>query len=410
VLLLLLVLALVAASAAPPARAAASFGISLSVTPSSGLAPLPVSFAVTVLSGTPSSFNWSFGDGTYLNGSNPSDGSPTHVYTAPGRFTATVEVHEGASSASRQIDVNVSAPTLSAGISASVTSGTAPLTVQFQATVTGGSGTYLTLRWDFGDGGVGTGLEISYTFEHAGTFLTTFTVNDSRGAGQRGQVEIRVNPVPADAPSRSVLATGVLAGWVAVSFVVGIAAAFAVQWGLRRRSAHQQRELDTAERTLESTGEAPAGATGPFDRPASGDVAGPSVVGGIATPSERPSTPELARPDASTVTRPKVEGLRVSQRIVLHLGRQGALHDYDVATIGYTQAGMAAALGVRQNALTNVLTRLMAAEILRVELRHVSGQPRRLKVYSLTGRGEALARDLRAGLDPDAGTAGRQRP
>jgi hypothetical protein len=332
------------------------------------------------------------------------------VYTAPGRFTASVEVHEGANSAARQIDVNVSAPTLAAEISASVTSGTAPLTVQFQATVTGGSGTYLTLRWDFGDGGVGTGLAISYTFEHPGTFLTTFTVNDSRGAGQRGEVDIRVNPVPADAPSRSGLPTGVLAGWVAVSFVVGIAAAFAVHWGLRRRSAHQRLELDKAERTLESTAAAPAEETTPLDRPASVEMTGPSVVGGSATPSERLPAPGSGQPEAPTVVRPKVEGLRVSQRIVLHLGRQAALHDYDVATAGYTQAGMAAALGVRQNALTNVLTRLMAAEILRVELRHVSGQPRRLKVYSLTSRGEALARDLRAGLDSDASTSGRQRP
>ena len=387
----------------PSARAAGSFGISLSATPSSGLAPLPVSFAVTVLSGTPSSYNWSFGDGTYLNGSNAGAASPTHVYTQPGRFTATIDVHEGTNVASRQIEVNVSAPTLSVAITASATGGLAPLTVQFQATVTGGTGTYLTLRWDFGDGGVGAGLAISYTFERPGTFRTTFTVNDSSGVGQLSAVEIRVTPVPTDTPSRPALSTAVVAEWVVLSFAVGIAAAFAVQWGLRRRSTHQQRELDRAERTLDGTSPAPSGDEGRPNASLSPRVAGPTLGGTRREPPDAVGGPGTSRPPALAVARPTVEGLRVSQRIVLHLARQGALHDNDVATVGYTQAGMANALGVRQNALTNVLTRLMAAQILRVELRHVSGQPRRLKVYSLTNRGEALARDLRGAVDADPG-------
>ncbi|MCI4320315.1 MAG: PKD domain-containing protein [Thermoplasmata archaeon] len=401
---MLVSLVLLAGGSPTMVRGSTSFGISLSATPSNGLAPLPVSFAITVLSGTPSSFNWSFGDGTYLNGTNSSDGSPTHVYTEPGRFLATVVVHEESNVASRQIAVNVSAPKLAASIAASSTSGTLPLTVQFDATVTGGTGTYLTLRWDFGDGGVGAGLAISYTYERAGAFVATFTVNDSGGGGERSVVSIRVSPVPTDAPTpRSGLPTSVLAGWVALSFAVGIVAAFAVQWGLRRRSTRQRLELDRAERTLEGEPVPPPADDGA--RPGAMTLLepGPSVLPRTPPPSDRPIGTESGRPSSQLVVRPPVEGLRVSQRIVLHLARQGALHDDDVATVGYTQAGMASALGVRQNALTNVLTRLMAAQILRVELRHVSGQPRRLKVYTLTSRGEALARDLRTEVGPDPG-------
>lgn len=85
----------------------------------------------------------------------------------------------------------------------------------------------------------------------------------------------------------------------------------------------------------------------------------------------------------------------MSQRIVLHLAGLGTLGADEVATLGFTQIGMSESLGVRQNALTNVLRRLVAAGIVSEDVRHVSGQPRRLKVYRLTSRGEALAKDLR---------------
>jgi hypothetical protein len=38
---------------------------------------------------------------------------------------------------------------------------------------------------------------------------------------------------------------------------------------------------------------------------------------------------------------------------------------------------------------------LIDGGILEVEVRHVQGQPRRLKAYHLTSRGELLARELR---------------
>jgi DNA-binding PadR family transcriptional regulator len=87
--------------------------------------------------------------------------------------------------------------------------------------------------------------------------------------------------------------------------------------------------------------------------------------------------------------------LRISQRVVLHMARQGALRPDEIAPNGLTQAGMAEELVVGQNSLTNVLRRLEAAGVVEADVRHVRGRPRRLKVYTLTSRGESIAKDLR---------------
>jgi len=89
------------------------------------------------------------------------------------------------------------------------------------------------------------------------------------------------------------------------------------------------------------------------------------------------------------------ETLRLSQRVVLQIYRQGALGPHEVAPVELCQLGLVGSLGVRQSALTKVLTRLVAAGVLATDRRHVEGQPRRLKVYQLTPLGESLARDLR---------------
>jgi DNA-binding PadR family transcriptional regulator len=63
--------------------------------------------------------------------------------------------------------------------------------------------------------------------------------------------------------------------------------------------------------------------------------------------------------------------------------------------MGNTQRGMTEALQVRQGTLVRVLQGLESAGVLTVSRGHVSGVNHRLKVYRLTSRGEALARDAR---------------
>ena len=92
---------------------------------------------------------------------------------------------------------------------------------------------------------------------------------------------------------------------------------------------------------------------------------------------------------------PEPERLNLSKRVILHLFAQGRLGDDEVATDGFTQAGMSERLNVGQSPLSNVLRRLVVGGVLRQDVRHVFGRPRRLRVYRLTAMGEALANELR---------------
>lgn len=103
---------------------------------------------------------------------------------------------------------------------------------------------------------------------------------------------------------------------------------------------------------------------------------------------------------------PTAERLRLSQRVILHIYAQGRLHDGEVATPAFTQAGMSEKLGVGQSPLSNVLRRLVVGGVLTEDVRHVFGRPRRLRVYRLTPMGESLALELRRRSGPPAAPAG----
>ncbi|HEY6237565.1 MAG TPA: hypothetical protein VIZ68_00060 [Thermoplasmata archaeon] len=87
--------------------------------------------------------------------------------------------------------------------------------------------------------------------------------------------------------------------------------------------------------------------------------------------------------------------LRLSQRVVLHVARQGVVGPHEVAPRALSQGGMVEALAVPQGVLTGVLRRLVGAEVLSERREHAAGVDRRVKVYRLTPLGEQVARDLR---------------
>jgi DNA-binding MarR family transcriptional regulator len=89
------------------------------------------------------------------------------------------------------------------------------------------------------------------------------------------------------------------------------------------------------------------------------------------------------------------ERIRLSLRIVVLLGRIGPPGEDGVAKPEATQQGIAAVLGVTQGAVSKVLRRLVAAEVVRQERHHVRGQDRRVRIYFLTRRGEGLEREIR---------------
>jgi DNA-binding MarR family transcriptional regulator len=90
---------------------------------------------------------------------------------------------------------------------------------------------------------------------------------------------------------------------------------------------------------------------------------------------------------------------RLSERILVHLYWYGRSTSDGVARADSSQAGMARRLRVGQNTLSKALRRLLDAGAVKVELQHVPGASRRLKTYSLTARGEAVAKTIRAESD-----------
>jgi DNA-binding MarR family transcriptional regulator len=89
-------------------------------------------------------------------------------------------------------------------------------------------------------------------------------------------------------------------------------------------------------------------------------------------------------------------------RVVVALGDAGPPGDNGSARRGSTQQGLAERLGVTQGAVSKVLSRMMAADVVREDRRHVSGLDRRVRVYSLTVVGQELEREIRDhfGLPP----------
>jgi PKD repeat protein len=144
--------------------------------PTTGTAPLSVGFTSTVTGGNPGyTYAWTFGDGGSSTVANP-----THVYSTPGTFSASVGVTDTLShtATSNTVTVTVSPAPLVVSISATPQSGTAPLVVAFSSTVSGGTSPY-TYSWTFGDGGASTVANPSHTYGSAGTYTAILSVMDS---------------------------------------------------------------------------------------------------------------------------------------------------------------------------------------------------------------------------------------
>ncbi|MCI4335919.1 MAG: MarR family winged helix-turn-helix transcriptional regulator [Thermoplasmata archaeon] len=131
-----------------------------------------------------------------------------------------------------------------------------------------------------------------------------------------------------------------------------------------------------------------------------------SSVRSMAPPAS--ASKSMTRPPSGP-TRPE-EALRLAQRILVHVARQGRLGIDEVAPRELCQAGMVDALSVNQGTLTGALRSLVDAGLLSERREHARGVPRRVKVYRLTSRGELLARELRPrGADALVGRTGAPR-
>lgn len=82
-------------------------------------------------------------------------------------------------------------------LSASPTSGTAPLAVTLTASASDPEGSYVETFWDFGDGQILDGVtSTNHTYNSAGLYTASFTATDDRGASTVRTVQIQVTGPP----------------------------------------------------------------------------------------------------------------------------------------------------------------------------------------------------------------------
>ncbi|MFO1313581.1 MAG: PKD domain-containing protein [Burkholderiales bacterium] len=168
----------------------------------SGPVPLTVNFSSSASTGTITSYAWTFGDGGTSAAANPS-----HTYTSTGTFTValTVSGPGGTNTQTRTGYLTVNVPAPAASFTANVTSGNAPLTVNFTNLSTGSITSY---AWTFGDGGTSTAANPSHSYASAGTYTVALTVTGPGGSNaltRTGYVSVS----PAGSPQLTLLSSPV---------------------------------------------------------------------------------------------------------------------------------------------------------------------------------------------------------
>lgn len=200
---------------------------SFTATPSTGVAPLAVTFNATASSdsdGSIASYSWAFGDGTTGTGA-----TAAHTYNTAGTYTAklTVTDNQGATgTVSSVITVSGANQAPVASFTSTPSTGTAPLVVSFNgAASTDTDGSIASYAWTFGDGTTGVGATISHTYNTAGTYTATLTVTDNRGATNSTAKAITVNAVTASCVVRYSITNDWVNGFQAAVTLVNTGAA-----------------------------------------------------------------------------------------------------------------------------------------------------------------------------------------
>jgi PKD repeat protein len=163
-----------------------------------GFVPITVNFT-DQSTGTPASWLWDFGDGT-----NSTEQNPEHTFSEAGNYTVNLVVsnENGTNSTSALIIVSEKSATVLpiANFSSNVTSGTAPLSVQF----TDLSENATDWTWDFGDGSSATEQNPVHTYTSAGSYTVNLTVTGP--VGSDSEVKTRYIKVTVPSPGKPVAA------------------------------------------------------------------------------------------------------------------------------------------------------------------------------------------------------------
>jgi len=169
----------------PPITTNQSPTASFTANPTSGVAPLEISFNASSSSdsdGSIISYAWDFKDGDTGTGE-----TVFHTFSSIGSYNVllTVTDNDGATdSITKTINVTETlnqSPT--ASFTADSTSGVAPLEISFDASSSSDpDGSIISYQWDFKDGATGSGQTINHTFSSTGSYNVRLTITDNEGA------------------------------------------------------------------------------------------------------------------------------------------------------------------------------------------------------------------------------------
>jgi PKD repeat protein len=142
-----------------------------------GSAPLDISFT-DQSTGSPDTWEWSFGDGTSATEQNP-----VHTYSKAGKYTVSLtvknELGRDRVRKSNYIIVSSSTSLPVADFDATPTSGNTPLEVSFTDNSTGSPTSW---RWSFGDGKSSRKQNPVHTYTKAGNYTVSLTVRNADGS------------------------------------------------------------------------------------------------------------------------------------------------------------------------------------------------------------------------------------
>jgi PKD repeat protein/FtsP/CotA-like multicopper oxidase with cupredoxin domain len=175
--------------------------VTFTSTPSTGDAPLNVTFSGTSAGAT--GWSWDFGDGNFAGDNGMQN--PHHVFEIPGTYTVTLTAmttRGNATSGTQTIIVTKASPpaTPTASFTATPINGTAPLTVAFDASTSSSiPSVWATWRWSFGDGTFSSLQNPNHTYTTGGNFTVSLIATNLGGtsAPAFGSINVTTAPIAA---------------------------------------------------------------------------------------------------------------------------------------------------------------------------------------------------------------------
>jgi PKD repeat protein len=133
-------------------------------------------------------YAWNFGDG-----STGTTANPTHTYSAPGTFTATLTVTDTSSLSNTITTKATIAPAPPLANLGGPYQGILGVAINFSASASSDpQGETLTYAWDFGDGTTASGVSANHTYSALGTYTAKLTVTNTSNLSNTATVSVIV--------------------------------------------------------------------------------------------------------------------------------------------------------------------------------------------------------------------------